>query len=348
MITLKEVEENELLDFKLLGTIPRKCKCGSDIVFDDSLQEIRCQDVNCKFELTKRLLRFTREMGQTSWNINICEQLINEFDIKTPFNLFDIPYKLSIGKRSQIIGINNLLIEVCDPNKKLSTDQIRQNISLLQDSKLREMTLSKLLQLECRRDIAEIADELTYGVGSISELYAYIHTWPVAYIAQKLDLKTDKELQIAAEIQKELTSIEGELRFGEKKVQIVQSKALKLNMQSSGVYQGFDSFYEFSRYIKSRYNNKIVLNMVPQIFNKSDIYIQDFDKDSENLLKAQNINEQYQLYGIQNKVFNKSDIGNKDDNNKFHLIGEKIFIGTADELVNRLDEIDIDTCNKEE
>lgn len=88
--------------------------------------------------------------------------------------------------------------------------------------------------------------------------------------------------------------------------------------------------------------------MVPQIFNKSDIYIQDFDNDSENLLKAQNINEQYQLYGIQNKVFNKSDIGNKDDNNKFHLIGEKIFIGTADELVNRLDEIDIDTCNKEE
>lgn len=72
---------------------------------------------------------------------------------------------------------------MCDPNKKLSTDQIRQNISLLQDSKLRQMTLSKLLQLECRRDIAEIADELTYGVGSISELYAYIHTWPVAYIA---------------------------------------------------------------------------------------------------------------------------------------------------------------------
>lgn len=345
MITLREVEENELIDFKLLGTIPRKCRCGSDIVFDDSLQEIRCQDINCKFELTKRLLRFTREMGQTSWNINTCEQLIREFDIKTPFNLFDIPYKLSIGKRSQIVGVNNLLIEVCDPDRKLSADQVHQNIGLLQDSKLREMTLNKLIKLECHRDIAEIADELTYGVNSISELYAYIHTWPVAYIAQKLDLKTNKELQIAAELQKELTQLEGELRFGEKKVQIIQPQALKLNVQSSGIFQKFDSFYEFSRYIQSRYDNKIILNMVPQIFNKSDIYIQDFDKDSENLLRAQNINEQYQIYGLSNKLFSKSDIGNKDSDNKFHLVGERIFIGTADKLIDRLDKISINDMN---
>lgn len=342
MITMKEVEENELLDFKLLGTIPRKCRCGSDVIFDDSLQEIRCQDINCKFELAKRLLRFTRELGQASWNISTCEQLVKEFDIKTPFNLFDIPYKLSIGKRSQISGLNSLLIEVCDPNRKLSTDEIHQDIKVLQDNKLREMTLSKLLKLECRRDIAEIADELAYGVDSISELYAYIHTWPVVYIATKLDLRTTKELQIAAEIQKELLQLEGELRFGEKKVQIIQPQAVKLNMQSSGALKNFDTFYEFSQYIKARYSDKIILNMVPQIFNKSDIYIQDFDKDSENLLRAQNINEQYQLYGMQNKLFSKSDIGNNDINSKFHLVGEKIFIGTTDQLIDRLDKIDIE------
>lgn len=337
-VSLEDAEKYDLLDFEVMQSIPRRCKCGAKIQLDDSLQNVICSDVKCKNEIASRLFRLTRESGQSKWTINDCLTVANKIDIKTPYNIYTLPRYLD----KQDLGIKNLgvkLIDVCDPTHSIPISDIAENIKILTNQKVRRIKLQDMVKLSGYLEIKPIAEDIFRGFQSINEAYVYIKLWPVTFVAERLGLRTDEELKIAAEIYDKLLQIEGELKFGQRFFTIEDKSRYTLQIQTSGQLKGYSNITEFLDNVEHRYNEKVQLNLVPQVFQNLDIYLSDFDQFSQKLKTASDINEQYQLGKLARHEIERKDLETRQNPTDFHPLGEKIFIGNSDDLIKRLDSI---------
>lgn len=333
-ISILEADENELVDFRLLDTIPKSCQCGNKLCIDDSFQNLICTSEKCTDRLADRVLKLTRDMGQTQWSKQDCVQIVNKLKLSQPYQLFIVPRALK-DANDQIV---KKLIEVCDPQGKQGVKSV-DNIHTLADSKLRQYQLEDIAKFSEHKDLSDIQKDLFRGLKNISEAYIYFKLWPVTFIANRLGLKTDEEVCIASEIQSRLLEVESELKYGEKRFSVKNDSIITITLATSGIFKSFRNNTEFIDAIYERYNGMVAINLVPQIYQKVEAYINDYDKISQKYAQAMNINEQYQLKLLASRDIAKSDLEKLPDDSMFHTIGEKIFIGQADEFIARLDRI---------
>lgn len=337
-ISLEDAEKYELLDFEILQSIPKKCKCEAKLQLDDSLQNVICSDIKCKNNIASRLYSLVKDSGQQLWTLDDCINIANQLDIKTPYNIYTLPRYVD----KQNLGIKNLgakLIDVCDPTHSIPVSDVAENIKVLTNQKVRKISLQDMVELSGYSEIKAVAKDLFRGFQSINEAYVYIKLWPVTFVAERLGLKTDEELKIAAEIYDKLLKIEGELKFGSRYFTIIDKAKYRISVQTSGQLKDYVNVTEFIDNIEHRYSGLVQINLVPQVFQNLDVYLQDFDQFSQKFKMASDINEQYQLAKLVRHEIDREDIGSKGESGGFHLVGEKIFIGNSDELIKRLDEL---------
>lgn len=339
-ISLKDITDNELIDKGILNTMPEKCVCGAQLICDDSLQKLICQDVQCESELAERFLRFTNDMGQDLWTIQDCLTLIQEKKLVQPFQIFRIPLMIGNGKlKTSVKNIDDKVTQVCDPKHKLQKEKLINNMQLLQMNSLRDCELYQIAEFSEHRHIKYIAKDVFRGLHSIQEAYTYIKLWPVTFIATRLGLKTDDSIKMASEIYNTLINIESELRFGEKYFNVKNNQSITLNLATCQELSEYRTVNEFIDTIEHRYNGKVSINLVPSIYQKLDAYINDFDNFSSKYQKADNLNEQHQLKQLAKHEIKKEDIGKLEKDSTFHAVGEKIFIGDTKKFIERLDKI---------
>lgn len=339
-ISFKEATDNELVQPKILQTLPKECECGAQLIFDDQLQRIMCQDVQCETELIDRFYRAVRKSGQASWTREDCAILIREKRLKTPYQLFRLPRMLKQGQfKTSVQNLGDKLIEICDPQHTLLMQQVFEDIQILQSSKLRVLELYQIVEISQHKYIAQAAKDLFRGTNSIQEAYTYIKLWPITFIQNRLGLVTEDGQRIASEIYSKLLEIENELRFGEKYFTIKTPQVVTLNIATCGQLADYTTVTEFIDNVEHRYNGKVAINLVPSIYSQLDAYINDFDIVSAKFRRASDLNEQYQLKKLARHEISEDDIGKLDRNTQFHSIGEQIFIGSADKFIERLDRI---------
>ena len=61
-ITFSEVMMNRLLSETTLNILPRRCNCGAELVFSDSLRELHCSNPDCKSYMLNRVLELSNSL----------------------------------------------------------------------------------------------------------------------------------------------------------------------------------------------------------------------------------------------------------------------------------------------
>lgn len=337
-ISLEDAEKYELLDFDILQSIPKRCNCGAKLQFDDSMSNVVCSDVSCRNDVAERLYGLVRDSGQQLWTPEDCTKLTTELGLKTPYSIYVLP-RLVEKRNIDIKNIGAKLIDVCDPTHSVQIQDVAEDIKVLTNQKLRRLELSSIVELSNHSEIKVIAKDLFRGMRSLKEAYVYIKLWPVMFVAERLGLRTDNELKLAAEIYDRLLQIEDELKYGEKFFTILDKSVIRLKVAASGQLQDFQNINEFIDTIEHRYNGKVQISLVPQVFQSLDVYLSDFDQSSQKFITASNINEQYQLAKLARHEIQREDLGKIDQEDDFHPVGEKVFIGSQKSLIERLDRL---------
>lgn len=338
MISLGDIKENQLLDIKVYQGIPEKCICGSPIVIDDQMQTIKCSNENCQNNIFRRFRTFIDYLG-AEWSDDDIHKIIKERKLVTPFQLFKLPSFIENKHFStDIIDLSMKLKSVCGPNDKIDIQKGSNQMSVLQSSLLREYRLYQIVEMSGHQKIKPIAKDLFTGFYNMHDAYTHIKLWPVTFVSNRLGLKTTDSLGLAADIYNELLRIENELKFGEQFFTVIKPDTV-INLSTSGELDGFINVQEFIDTVQNRYDDRVEINLIPTIYQKIDAYINDYDTYSKSYKRAWDLNEQYLLKQRQNHLINESDIGKIPDDTKFHQIGEKVFIGTANLFIQRLDNI---------
>ena len=318
MLTLKEVKDNELIEQSITNTIPQKCSCGADIKISESLNEVQCTNPKCKFKIISRILNFLKLLFITDWTQSEIEQLVDKYDIVTPFQFMMLNQ----------LGVEELVETV--PNIKQKLDNIEQ-------IKSNKYHLWQIVKYASIPYISTIAYELFGNYDSIDKAYEDIEAEQVSFIAEKLGINNNEPSILALFVYNKLIEIKEELQFGETQFNIIKYELNPIKIVIATSINEFVNKYEFMEYLNARYKNEYSFVLESKVTANTSILINENSFDSIKYRSAKRINEEYIKESIENNIFKNSDIGKENTANKLLKIGEKIAIVTGKELIERLD-----------
>ena len=109
-ISITEAENNKLISSKAISLLPKKCLCGNELSFSDSLKKLQCSNINCKATILYRCKTFCKKTG-----LDITESeligIIEKLSLITPYQLLqlDAVYKEKLINKSDIQDIDNII-----------------------------------------------------------------------------------------------------------------------------------------------------------------------------------------------------------------------------------------------
>ena len=86
-IKFDEALDNEILSHILIKSIQRKCKCGADIVFSDSLRSAYCSKENCVGAVIDRVHNINKKLKLNISDIGV-ENIVRKLKMSTPYQIF--------------------------------------------------------------------------------------------------------------------------------------------------------------------------------------------------------------------------------------------------------------------
>lgn len=197
-ITFEEVIENELLNQAVYAGIPRKCKCGSDIVFSDSLKVAYCENENCPYKLVSRIIKMGEELGV----------------YKMTFDGYDVPD----GEVDKILGVIQRYELVSPLQFLMLPDDEGWEESKISEALKNSRNASKMVLIAKALGLPELsplAYELFEGYKSMYDaLYDY-QTYKVPLIAERIGATTSESAAIAVRIYRILDAYKEELLLSE-------------------------------------------------------------------------------------------------------------------------------------
>lgn len=320
MITLQEVIDNGLLSEEVLNCIPKKCLCGADIVFTDSVRQIYCSNPKCFFKIAARLEAMAKHMKADGWGESTCVAVCKEFKLVSPYQVFLLEKYVANGGTSSIPAFEKKVKSICDRTK-------------------REVELWEVVKLAGIPSIETIAYKIFNGYESICDAFADIESGQVPFVAERLGLKNVDGSVMAVNIYNTLMKYKDELIFGETQFTICKPTGRTIHIAITGGVTGFRNKSEFIRYIKSRYNGVINPMLMNSVTSDVDILISDGDGLSNKFRTASRLNTKYLERGLERGEFTEEDVGKFRNSNDLHPIGEKILITDSVSVFKRLNRL---------
>lgn len=325
MITIKEALDNELLNKELLKSIPKQCKCGSELLFTESLTELQCSNPKCVYTIAKRMYDMTKEMGLEAWDEASCTTLCERFNFTTPFQILLVKQLLD----------NKIDTGIIDFGKK-----VRE----IEEIKKQKIELWKVVKYSNIRYVSLVAKKLFSSYDSMEEAYNDIEKGQVSYISEKLGIDTNETSVMAIMIYNQLNEYKEELMFAETQFDIVKHKATPLRIAISGGTSGHLNRTALLEMLNNRYYEYTSFVLDSTVTEDTNILLCSYDKSSTKYRTAKRINEKYISKCIQNEEYDVEDIGKFKKYDDFLAIGERIAIVDEKELLRRLN--NTFHCNK--
>ena len=258
-IEFKDAINNQLIEPHILEHIPRKCKCGADLVIDDQFHNIVCQSNKCDYITALRLNNLINYLGETSISIEECFELVRKHKLSQPY---------------QVIQLS-----------KHGIDKLRTIAKSVQSN---EYSVYQIVEMGAPREIRGIAKELFRGASSIKEAYAYIKIWPIQFIANRLGMTTDEQLKLAYSIQEKLIQLEKELKYAESLFKIKAPQNI-ISLMIDKELDNFRDSNELIEYLEEKYHGDIEINLVPQVFSGLNACISDKGVQSRKFSNIDNL-----------------------------------------------------------
>lgn len=319
-ISLREVEENQLLSQDVLDCIPRECDCGAPIEFTDTLRQIYCSNESCIYKIASRLESMAKAMKVDDWGESTCVTVCKEFKLISPYQVFLLEREIEKGRTSSVSAFNKKVNAICDRSK-------------------RRVKLWEVVKLASIPNIDTIAYKIFDGYDNLTEAFKDIEEGQVPFIASKLGIKNTETGVLATRVYNNLIRYKTELLFGETLFDVYKAEGVNIQIAITGGVDGFRNKGEFVEYINKRYNGKVNAMFVNTVTNKTDILIVDGDSSSSKYGKAIKINTKYLESLLDNGEIEESEIGKFKDSESLHPLGERIFIASSKQAIERLDKV---------
>lgn len=317
-ISITEAENNKLISSKAISLLPKKCLCGNELSFSDSLKKLQCSNINCKATILYRCKTFCKK---TDLDITESELIgiIEKLSLITPYQLLqlDAVYKEKLINKSDIQDIDNII-------QKLN--YIKSN----------EYFMYQIIELSGIEEINSIAKKLFYGFNSIDEIFEEIEASRVIFFNERLGIRSSDSTIISVEIYNKIMSIQEELIFAETQFKVKKHKNVLRIVFADNNIGNFINKAELIEYLEDRYDYTIL--HVSNICNNTDILIKNGGISSTKARIARTINEKHIAEQINSGKISLNDIG-KFETNKLKPIGSIVYIDTLEHILDRLDNI---------
>lgn len=319
-ISYKEVEENNLLDNDILKYIPRKCECGADVEFTDSLRQIYCTNPRCFYKIAARLESMAKKMKADGWGESTCITVVKEFNMVSPYQVFLLEKEIEKGRTSSVAAFDKKVANICDRKK-------------------RRVRLWEVVSLGGIPNIETIAYKIFDGYNSLKEAYGDIEKYQVPFIAERLGIKSAEGSVMAATVYKTLIEYKDELLFGETQFDIIKQTGITLKIAITGGVNNFRNKAEFIKYLNLRYEGKLNAILLNSVTWETDVLVADGGTTSNKYRNAIKINKKYIEKGLEEGLFKEDEIGSLKNERDIHRVGEKILITTSKGLMDKLDKV---------
>jgi len=325
-ISFNEVVHNKLIDNNIINILDKRCKCGSDIVFSDSLKVLMCKNENCAYSIAVRVLEFCKYLGiQIEYEEAI--YLVKKLNIRTPYQLMMLKEVYDTG-----------MISVSD------VENITTIIEQLENVKNNEYYLYQIAEMACISDIRFIEYKLFDGFESFDIAYDEIENGQVSFINERLGIKNSDSAILSLNIYNKLIDIKDELLFAETQINVRRYNKRILNIAFSDNIYPYVNKYELLRLLDYKYT-QYKFCMVTIINSNTDILIKNGDGNTNKFRAAKLINDKYIADEMNSNKLTLSDIG-KYKQNELKPLGSIVMISTLDNFLSRLDLLESGDINE--
>lgn len=318
-ITFTDALDNNLISDNIIKMLPRKCKCGADYVFNDSLKEIQCTNKDCSESIVNRCRTFVNKTG-----ISVSEEglrtLITKFKMITPFQLMMLDEVYSSG--------------LVTSNDVSNIDDIVQNIKNIKQN---ELLIYEIVKLCCIENISNTAERIFGGFESVSDAYDEIEAGQISFINERLGIKSSDSSIFSFEIFNELIDIKEELLFAETQFNVkkIQKKSLRIAFADNIL--PFVNKMELIDMLNYRFNYNFIHVVV--ISENTDILVKNDADGNSKTRSARLINDKFVADEMNNNRISLSDI-NKLVDGELKPVGCKVYVDTLDNIIDRLSKLE--------
>lgn len=273
MIKYSDVVKNNLIDKKILGTIPSTCECGSEYMFTDSLNNICCPNRYCHLKIGRRLSQMATMLGVDGLGDTSCVKIVQNFKLKSPAQFYIVAQQ---GLECK--GVAGFKKKAQAFKKAVDSDSI---------------DLWRYVKYMSLPGIGDNAKALFTGFVDINEFYDLLHSQQVNFVGDRLGIKLDADASVlAVNTYNTLISYENELKTCVSFFNIKKSVGEVVNICITGGVIGYTNKTEFISHLLHTFGSKLNIVQQSSVTSKTNILIADHTEEmhSSKYLKASSIN----------------------------------------------------------
>lgn len=319
-IKFDEALDNEILSPILVRSIQRKCKCGADIVFSDSLRNAYCSKENCIGAVIDRVHNINKKLNLSISDIGV-ENIVRKLKISTPYQIFMLEAVVKNGTITHA-DIHNL-------------DTVLHNLN---EAKNKEYYIYEIAEMSGITSIVNTAKTIFNGFDSVTEAYNEIDRGQLSFISERLGLTTTEASALGVEIYNQLTKFMEEFLFAEMQLKTRRYSEHKLNIAFCDNIIPYVNKQEYIEYINSLSVYKF--NFTTSISTDTDVLVRNSSENSSKSRAARIINDKFIADAVNCGELNLNDIGIFKDG-ELKPIGNTIYVCNSDELVSRLKRLEV-------
>jgi len=313
-MSFEEALNNNIISQSTYDMIPKACRCGSPLLFSDSLRELRCSNPKCREALAIRLKHFV-DYNNLSLTFDDCYLLTERLNIVSPYQLVMLKD-----------AVANKLITTADILKIYKvTDEITELLT-------KEFYIYQLLEMCGIHEISSIASKIAFGFNTMDELYNEIDNTQVAFINDRLGIVTSDSCTLSLDVYNKLLKIKEELYLGEALFKIKEYNN-RLHIAFCDKVSPYVNKSELLSYLKSTFSFTFVHRVL--IDDTTDILIKHLDNTTSRYRNARLINDKFVAEQVNNNMLKLAEVGAPVEG-QLKPQGTKIYITTTEELIRRL------------
>lgn len=312
--TWTEVAERGLLSDAVINDIPQYCDCGAEHHITDNLTNVFCPRRECFYKIAARLENMAKAMQVDGWGASTCIELVQRYGLVSPYQAL-LANKLI--ERGEDTGIANF------PNK------VRDLRAKAQEP----VELWKVVQFGSLPGIDTAAQKLFSGYKTVEDFYNDFENAGYAdeFVARRLGSKSVGAR--AGEIADALADAKDELLLAEKLFNIQEKTGEELHICITGGVHGFKNKPAFIEYINETFEGKVNAIWAKSMSSDVDILVCDGDGGSNKYRTAAGMNAKAEEKAVKAGLGDR--IGELAEGD-LHSIGEAVFIGTAEQVIERI------------
>ena len=314
-ISFNDALNNQLLSKKFLSIIPRNCKCGARLEFNDSLKIMYCTNKKCTVQIKNRIRSFCDRLNIDIDDSSI-DKMIEKLGLITPYQVLMLP--------------DALKEKLIDENDINNAENIIQSIGNIKQT---EYFIYEIAELSGIKSIRNVAYKIFDGFESVEEAYNELELGQLGFINEHLGIKSSDSSIISIEIYNKLADIKEEMLFAEMQFKIKQYSKPILRIAFCDTVSPYINKSELLESMNNTYDYKFILSST--VTDKTDILIKNADTSGNKYRAAKVLNTKHTADEMNNGKIQLDDV-DKFIDTELKPIGSTVWITTIQELKSRL------------